>query len=98
MVVITIPEETAERAAEALKTHVPAVRTAEHGEYARAIPLFGKVLEDLPAQVDARSNLAMAYLGSGDTEQAKDLLVEALMLNPTDAWSLPPASQHLLQA
>ncbi len=89
---ITLPDEKAERAAEALKTSGRATRAAQRGEYARAIPLFKRVLEDLPAHVDARRDLAMAYLESGDKEAAKDLLVEALMLNPTDAWS------HLLLA
>ena len=89
---ITLPEEKAERAAEALRTYGRATRAAQRGEYARAIPLLKKVLEDLPAHAGARRDLAMAYLESGDKDAAKDYLVEALMLNPTDAWS------HLLLA
>ena len=84
---ITLPEEQAHRATEALKTFERALRAAQRGEYARAIPLFQQVLQALPAHVDARRNLAMAYLESGDKEQAIDHLLQALMLDPRDAWS-----------
>ena len=84
---LTLPDQPAHRVAEAHKTYDRAVRAAQRGEYARAIPLFDQVLQVLPADVPARRNLAMACLESGDAERAQDLLVETLLLDPRDTWS-----------
>ena len=49
--------------------------------------LFKRILERIPNHTEARRNLAMAYLESGDKEQAKNHLIEVLRLDPKDAWS-----------
>jgi tetratricopeptide (TPR) repeat protein len=85
--IITLPEEKAERASDALKLFDRALRSAQRGEYKRAIQQFQQVLAVLPAHAHARRNLGMAYEETGDIERAKDHVIEALKLNPSDALS-----------
>ena len=85
--IITLPDEKAQRASDALKTFDRALRTAQRGDYKRAISQFHQVLAVLPGHADARRNLGMAYEEIGDVESAKDHIIEALKLNPQDAWS-----------
>ena len=68
---ITLPPANAERADDALRLYQRAVKHAEKGEYLRAIKMFQQVLSELPEHVEARRNLGMAYLESGDSERAK---------------------------
>jgi Tfp pilus assembly protein PilF len=84
---IHLPDEDAQRIDEAAKWFRHGVKHAESGDYRRAIQLFRRTLERLPNHVEARRNLAMAYLESGEEEQAKNLLIETLRLDPKDAWS-----------
>ena len=85
--VIKFTEEKAEKVNEALKLYQKGVKEAEKGEYSKAIKTFEKVLEVVPQHVDARRNLAMAYLESGDAEKAEEYLRECLRLDPNDRWS-----------
>lgn len=85
--IITLPEENAQRANDALKLFNRAVRSAQRGDYQRAIQQFRQVLSVLPGHVDARRNLAMAYEETGDIKRARNHVIEALKLNPNDAWS-----------
>src|SRR4030067_2022242 len=85
--VIKFTEEKAEKVNEALKLYQKGVREAEKGEYSKAIKTFEKVLEVVPQHIDARRNLAMAYLESGDAEKAEEYLRECLRLDPNDRWS-----------
>lgn len=87
LVTISYPEESAQRVEEALKWYRNGVKEAEQGNYKRAISLFTRVLERLPAHADAQRNLAMAFMESGETDKARDHLILALKLNPQDAWS-----------
>jgi len=84
IVTITIPDETAQRVNEAIGKHQRAIRLAEQGRYRSAIPLFRQVLEIVPDHLDARRNLAMAYMEVGDNEAAKRHLLHVLQLHPQD--------------
>lgn len=85
--VISMPDERAQRVDDALKTFDRALRTAQRGEYKRAIQQLHQVLAVLPGHAVARRNLGMAYEEIGDVERAKDHIIEALKLDPKDAWS-----------
>ena len=85
--IIRLEEARGERINEALKQFQKAVREAQQGSYQKAVKLFGKVLEVIPQHVDARRNLAMAHLETGNHQQARILLEECLKIDPTNAWS-----------
>lgn len=84
---INWPDEKAARADEAAKMYDRAVKQAQQGDYNRAVQSFRRVLAFLPNHIDARRNLAMAYLELGDKETAKNVLIEVLKLAPKDSWS-----------
>lgn len=84
---IVFLDEDKERVDAALKSYERGLKRAGQGEYKRAIQLFTRALEVLPNHTDARRNLAMAYLESGDKGKAKDLLIQVLALDPKDAWT-----------
>ena len=65
-----------------------ALEEANRGRYPRAIRLLEQVLERAPAHVEARRNLGMAHLETGDVDKAQQYIVQALRLDPDDAWSL----------
>lgn len=85
--VIKFAEDKAEKVNEALKLYQKGVKEAERGEYGKSIKTFEKVLETVPQHVDARRNMAMAYLESGDIEKAEEYLRECLRLAPNDRWT-----------
>ena len=85
--VIRLAEEKAEKVNDALKLYQKGVKEAEKGEYSKVIKTFEKVLEVVPQHVDARRNMAMAYLESGDIEKAEVHLRECLRLDPNNAWT-----------
>lgn len=84
---IQLEEAKGERTGEALKQFQKGVREAQQGSYQKAVKLFGKVLEAIPHHVDARRNLAMAHLETGNHQQARILLEECLKIDPTNVWS-----------
>lgn len=83
---IILPDIEGKQTEQALQWYETAVASARRGDYARAISLFKRVLEVLPNHVDARRNLAMAYLESGDKETALNHLIEVLRLDPNNVW------------
>jgi len=85
--VIKFKEEKEEKIKEASKLYQKGVKEAERGEYSKAIKDFRKVLDVMPQHVDARRNMAMAYLESGDVEKAKEHLQECLQLDPNNSWT-----------
>jgi Tfp pilus assembly protein PilF len=87
IVTIRLPDEPSPRVDEARKWYRHGVKSAELGDYKRAIQLFKRVLERLPHHAAARRNLAMAYLESGDKAEARNELIHALRVDPKDAWS-----------
>jgi tetratricopeptide (TPR) repeat protein len=84
---ITLAEATAKRTNEALKKYARAQKHALRGEYAAAVEFYQQALEDLPGHTEARRNLAMAQLESGDREASKRTLAQVLRLDPKDAWT-----------
>jgi len=85
--IIKFKEEKEEKIKEASKLYRKGVKEAERGEYSKAIKDFRKVLDVMPQHVDARRNMAMAYLESGDVEKAKEHLQECLQLDPNNSWT-----------
>ena len=85
----TIRAETAqpEQRPEARRLLERALKQAQQGHYDKAIPLFQQGLAFAPDSIDLRRNLAMAYLESGQKDQAKATLLETLRVDPQDAWS-----------
>ena len=72
---------------EAKRLYQRAIKHAEQGKYKRAIDVLNEVVRHSPAYVDARRNLGMAYLESGNIAQAEKHLIYALRVDPGDAWS-----------
>jgi tetratricopeptide (TPR) repeat protein len=64
-----------------------AAKRAKSGEFQRAKDIYQRVLELDPAMADARRELAMTLFELGDMSAAKDELIDALRLRPSDAWS-----------
>jgi Flp pilus assembly protein TadD len=85
-VTITFAEESTNAQDEAIRLAERAAKRAAEGNYDKAISLWKRVLELNPSQPRARRDLAMACMESGDTESAKNHLIEVLRLNPADAW------------
>ncbi len=72
---------------EARRLFEKAAKRASSGEFQKAKDIYNRVLELDPAMADARRELAMTLFELGDMPGAKDELVDALRLNPDDAWS-----------
>lgn len=84
---IALQEQRADKISEALKIFQKGVREAQQGSYQQAIKYFSKVIETIPQQVDARRNLAMAHLETGNIPLAKELLQQCIKIDPTNVWS-----------
>lgn len=87
-VTISHPQESPEAKAEAERLGLKAAKRASQGEYAKAIGIWKRAIELEPSNRTLRRDLAMAYVQAGDTEEAKDHLIEALRLDPQDVGSL----------
>ena len=85
--IITLKESKKEDIDKALKTYKKGVSAAEQGEYKKATKSFLKVISVIPHHVDARRNLAMAYLESGNLDQAQKYLRECIQIDTEDVWS-----------
>jgi cytochrome c-type biogenesis protein CcmH/NrfG len=86
LAIVTLPEEKTPKIDQALARFGRGVSKAKQGDYAGAINLLKQTLEVLPAHTDARRNLAMAYLESGNQEEAINHLIDVLRLDPKDVW------------
>jgi len=86
-VVISYPEEPDAKREEAARLAARGVKRAGEGQYEKAIGIYKRVLELQPSFHAARRDLAMAYMESGDVENATNHLIEVLRLDPKDAWS-----------
>ena len=85
---ITVPESLATQKAEAERLAEKAAQRARQGEYEKAKDIYRRVLELDPVHPNARRDLAMICVETGDNDEAKDYLIESLRLAPEDAWSL----------
>jgi tetratricopeptide (TPR) repeat protein len=86
-VVISYPEEADAQRDEAARLAARAVKRASEGNYEKAIGIYKRVLELQPSFHAARRDLAMAYMETGDVENATNHLIEVLRLDPKDVWS-----------
>jgi tetratricopeptide (TPR) repeat protein len=86
-VTISFPEESAAAQAEAVRLAKRGSQRAREGNYEKAINIFKRVLELMPSLHLARNDLAMAYVETGDVENAVNHLIEVLRLNPQDVSS-----------
>lgn len=86
--IITIPDSQPPKIAEAERLAEKASQRARQGEYGKAKDIYRRVLELNPGHPNARRDLAMVCVETGDNEEAKDYLIEALRLFPDDPWSL----------
>ena len=86
-VVIQYPEESTAAQAEAARLAERAGKRAAEGNYEKAIGILKRVLELQPSLHKARRDLAMAYVETGDIDNATNHLIEVLRLDPGDAWS-----------
>ena len=87
MVHIEFRDSTPEKFDEAMSKLKKGVTEAKNGRLLKAIKLFQEVLSVVPENVDARRNMAKAYLDLGNMEKAKKRLFECLQVNPKDEWS-----------
>ena len=87
LVTIDIPDQVIENTSEVQRLKEKAAQRARQGDYAKAVGIWNRVLELDPSNVVARRDLGMAHYETGDIEQAKEHLIEAAVLDPTDAWS-----------
>ena len=72
---------------EARRLFEKAAKRAKSGEFRKAKDIYDRVLELDPAMAEARRELAMTLFELGDIEGAKNELIDALRLQPDDAWS-----------
>lgn len=86
-VVLQFPGESGAAQTEAARLAEKAAKRAAQGNYGKAIDIFKRVLELQPSLHSARRDLAMAYVETGDVENATNHLIEVLRLDPKDAWS-----------
>jgi Tfp pilus assembly protein PilF len=86
-VVIQYPEESTAAQAEAARLAERAGKRAAEGNYEKAIGILKRALELQPSLHKARRDLAMAYVETGDVDNATNHLIEVLRLDPGDAWS-----------
>lgn len=86
-VTITVPESLATQKAEAERLAEKAAQRARQGEYEKAKDIYRRVLELAPTHPNARRDLAMICVETGDNDEAKDYLIESLRLTPDDPLS-----------
>ncbi|MBX7245323.1 MAG: tetratricopeptide repeat protein [Candidatus Sumerlaeaceae bacterium] len=87
-VVISFPELKPGKQESGTKAYKQGLDAAAQGNYIKAIDLFQRSLRDLPDYIDARRNLAMAYLEAGNVPSAKKHLLELFRLTSRDQWGL----------
>ena len=86
--VITYTKESPTARAEAKRLQEKAAKRAAQGNYDKAIGILKRVLELEPSNYKARRDLAMVFMEKGETEEAKNQLIEVLGVHPNDVWSL----------
>ncbi|MEO8352009.1 MAG: tetratricopeptide repeat protein [Chthoniobacteraceae bacterium] len=72
---------------EARRLFEKAGKRAKNGEFRKAKGIYERVIELDPAMTVARRDLAMALFELDELECAKNELIDALRLQPDDAWS-----------
>jgi len=85
---IKYPEESPESRAEAERLQKKATQRATQGRYDKVVGILKRVLELEPTNLKAKRDLAMVLVEKGETEEAKNQLIEILGVNSEDVWSL----------
>ena len=84
MVHVVFRDATPEKHKEAMEKLRAGIREAQQGRLAKAVNHFKEVLDVVPENLDARRNMAKAYLELNNIEKAKKMFQEILQLNPAD--------------
>jgi len=84
MIHIEFRDATPEKYKEAMEKFHKGVQEAQKGQLVKALNLFKEVIAVIPENLDARRNMAKAYLELNNIENAKKIFQEVLQLNPTD--------------
>ena len=81
---IEFRDATPEKHKQAMEKLHKGAEEAHKGQLVKALNLFKEVLAVIPENLDARRNLAKAYLELNNIEKAKKIFHEVLQLNPAD--------------
>ena len=81
---IEFRDATPEKHKEAMEKLHKGIEEAQKGQLVKALNLFKEVLAVIPENLDARRNMARAYMELNNIEKAKKIFQEVLQLNPTD--------------
>ena len=81
---IEFRDATPEKHKEATAKLHKGIEEARKGQLLKAVNLFKEVLTVIPENLDARRNMARAYLELNSIEKAKKTFQEVLQLDPTD--------------
>ena len=81
---IEFRDATPEKHKEAMEKLHKGIEEAQKGQLVKALNLFKEVLAVIPENLDARRNMAKAYLELNNIEKAKKIFQEVLQLNPAD--------------
>ncbi|MBK8904535.1 MAG: tetratricopeptide repeat protein [Anaerolineaceae bacterium] len=65
-----------------------AAREASRGRYSRAVKVYDQILAQAPLLVEIRRDKGMSLLEMGQTAEAREIIRQALALNPKDPYSL----------
>lgn len=85
--VIQYAEQEPSKLQNVMESYERGIKEARRGDYAKAIKYFKRALVIAPYHLDARRNMAMAFLERGDVAKAKELLLECMRLHPDDGWT-----------
>lgn len=85
---IKYSKESPESRAEAERLRKKASQRATQGKYDKVVGILKRVLELEPTNLKAKRDLAMVLVEKGETEEAKNQLIEILGVNSKDVWSL----------
>ena len=78
MVHIEFRDATPEKHSEAMGKLRKGIQEGQKGQHAKALNLFMEVLAVIPENLDARRNMAKAYMGLNNIQKAKEIFQEIL--------------------
>jgi len=94
VVTLDFGEISEQRLSEAGKLRDKADKRAAKGELSKAASSYRRVLELDPSNQSARRELAMVLMESGKNEEAADMLLDALRMDPRDPKALVILGNH----
>lgn len=98
VVTVTPREVSRSYGDEADRLYGKAGKRAKNGDFEKAAAIYRRVLELNPSRNDARRDLAMVLVELGEAEEAKDLLLDVLKVDPRDVASLVILGNHYAKA